>query len=53
MRKRTLQDKIISGLNLLRYNISEPIKLRIARLKYETEYNNTNQVNEIYPDNKE
>ncbi len=43
MSKRTIQDKIISGLNSFRYFFSEPIKLRIARLKYEKEYNSANE----------
>jgi len=39
-RKRTVQDKIISGLNSFRYSLAEPIKLKIARLKYEQIYKN-------------
>jgi len=34
-RERTLQDRLISGFNSYRYAIMEPLKLRIARARYE------------------
>ena len=37
-RKRTIQDKIISGFNSFRFRITEPIKLKSARNKYEHLY---------------
>jgi glycosyltransferase involved in cell wall biosynthesis len=37
-RKRTIQDKIISGFNNFRYGLLEPIKLKRARSKYEPLY---------------
>jgi glycosyltransferase involved in cell wall biosynthesis len=42
-RKRTVQDKIISGLNSLRYSISEPIKLRYYRSKYDHLYKDSKE----------
>lgn len=38
MRKRTIQDRLISGVNSLRYTLTEPVKLKIARAKYEHLY---------------
>ncbi len=38
MRKRTISDRIISCANFIRFTISEPIKLAIARVKYEKYY---------------
>jgi len=37
-RKRTIHDKIISGLNSFRYSISERVKLRIARFNFDEQY---------------
>lgn len=34
-RKRTIQDNFITAFNALRYSITEPIMLKIARVKYE------------------
>ncbi|RLE40607.1 hypothetical protein DRJ16_07035 [Candidatus Woesearchaeota archaeon] len=39
-RKRTLQDKFISGFNSLRFGLIEPIKLKFARRKYSSLYSN-------------
>jgi hypothetical protein len=36
--RRTIQDKLISGFNNIRYSITEPILLRIARTLYERFY---------------
>lgn len=36
--KRRIQDRSIAGLNSLRYSITEPIMLRIARARYEHLY---------------
>ena len=38
-RKRTIQDKLISGINSLRYTLTEPVMLKIARLYYAHLYN--------------
>jgi glycosyltransferase involved in cell wall biosynthesis len=38
-RKRTLQDRLISGFNSARFSITEPIGLKLARLRYEKSYN--------------
>lgn len=40
-RKRTFQDKVISGFNSCRFALLEPIKLKIARTKYERLYRNS------------
>jgi len=37
-RKRTIQNKVIATFNTARFSIVEPIKLNIARFKYEKEY---------------
>lgn len=37
-RKRTFQDRLISGLNSTRFTLTEPIKLRIARVRYEKQF---------------
>lgn len=37
-RKQTIQDKLISGLNSMRYILTEPVILRIARVRYEYLY---------------
>ena len=37
-RNRTLQDKNIAGFKSLRYALTEPILLRIARIKHEKSY---------------
>lgn len=37
-RRRTLQDRLISGWNTLRFSMTEPIKLRYARARYEHLY---------------
>ena len=39
--KRTFQDKVISGFNSCRFALLEPIKLQIARTKYERLYRNS------------
>lgn len=36
--RRTFQDRLISGLNSIRFAIAEPIKLRLARKRYEHLY---------------
>lgn len=36
--RRTLQDRLISGWNTLRFSMTEPIKLRYARARYEHLY---------------
>lgn len=40
-RKRTFQDKVISGFNSCRFALLEPIKLKIARTKYKRLYRNS------------
>jgi glycosyltransferase involved in cell wall biosynthesis len=35
---RTLEDRLISSLNSLRYTVTEPLMLRFARLKHEQEH---------------
>lgn len=42
-RKRTLQDKIITGFKSLRYAVTEPMLLRIARNRHEILYSNSQQ----------
>ncbi|MFH1310720.1 MAG: glycosyltransferase family 2 protein [Candidatus Omnitrophota bacterium] len=37
-KKRTVQDKLISGLNSIRYGLTEPVILRALRLKYAQGY---------------
>jgi len=37
-RKRTIEDRIISGLNSLRFTLTEPLLLRLARARHEREY---------------
>jgi glycosyltransferase involved in cell wall biosynthesis len=39
-RKRTIEDRLISGLNSVRYLLAEPFLLRIARVRHEREYVN-------------
>lgn len=41
--KRTVEDRIISGLNSWKFKITEPLKLRVARMKHAHEYENPNQ----------
>lgn len=36
--KRTLNDKIISGLNKIYFSLTEPILLKLARFRYESKY---------------
>jgi len=38
MKKRTIQDKLISGFNSIRYALTEPVILRALRLKYAQGY---------------
>ena len=38
MRKRSLQDRLISGFNSLRYGTIEPVLLRLARSRHEASY---------------
>ena len=42
-RKRTIQDKMISGFNITRYALTEPLILKILRVKYEHLYNDQNE----------
>jgi glycosyltransferase involved in cell wall biosynthesis len=42
-RKRTLTDRLICGFNDARYSIIEPIELKLARLKYEPDYKNSEE----------
>ncbi|MCS7214653.1 MAG: glycosyltransferase family 2 protein [Thermodesulfovibrio sp.] len=42
-RERTLQDKIISTLNSIRYALTEPIILRIMRILHEKDYKDKNE----------
>lgn len=37
-RKRTIQDRIISGFNSFKYSLLEPLKLRRTRAKHESNY---------------
>lgn len=39
-RKRTLKNRFISGFNTLRFAMTEPMLLRIARIRYEQLYSN-------------
>lgn len=39
-RKRSIQDKLISGVNSLLFSITEPLKLKIARSRFEHLYEN-------------
>jgi len=38
--RRTFQDKLISGLNSIRYSVTEPVLLRMARARYSHLYSN-------------
>jgi glycosyltransferase involved in cell wall biosynthesis len=38
--RRTIQDKLISGFNSIRYSITEPVLLRVARVCYARYYSN-------------
>jgi glycosyltransferase involved in cell wall biosynthesis len=40
---RTLEDRLIASLNSLRFAVTEPIQLRLARLKHAHEYATPNQ----------
>lgn len=42
-RKRTFQDKLISGLNAIRYAMTEPVILRLMRRQYGKDYNNPDE----------
>jgi glycosyltransferase involved in cell wall biosynthesis len=42
-RRRTLEDRIIAGYNALRFAVTEPILLGIARIRYEKHYSNSQQ----------
>ena len=42
-RRRTIQDKVISGFNSCRFALVEPIKLQIARNKHEHEYQDSTE----------
>jgi glycosyltransferase involved in cell wall biosynthesis len=42
-RKRTLQDNIITGFKSLRYAVTEPVLLRIKRIRHENIYFNSHQ----------
>lgn len=41
--KRTVQDRLISGLNAARYAMTEPLILRLMRALYAGDYNNSNE----------
>lgn len=43
MYKRTLQDRLISSFNSARYGITEPVLLRLARLRHQASYTNRNE----------
>src|SRR3990167_5480376 len=38
LRQRTATDKIICGYNTLRFSLTEPVKLKLARLKFQSLY---------------
>lgn len=40
---RSLEDRLIAGLNDLRFALTEPLQLRVARLLHEHEYRDPNQ----------
>lgn len=42
-RKRTLEDRVITGFNALRFAVTNPILLRIARRRHEHLYSNSQQ----------
>ena len=42
-RKRTIQDKLISGLNAFRFFVAEPFRLKLARLRYDYLYSNPDE----------
>lgn len=42
-RKRTLEDRVITGFNALRFAVTDPIMLRLARMRYEQLYSNPQQ----------
>ena len=50
MRERSFSDKIICSYNTTRFALSEPIKLRLARINYANEYHqdNTNPLISVY-----
>lgn len=50
LRNRTIQDQLISGFNACRFALTEPIKLRIARARYEHLYKDStkNPIVSIY-----
>lgn len=41
--KRTLEDRVIAGLNSWRFAVTEPLWLRVARLRHEQKYADTHQ----------
>lgn len=41
--KRTIEDSLISGLNSWRFFLTEPVRLRMARMKHADEYEDSNQ----------
>jgi glycosyltransferase involved in cell wall biosynthesis len=43
MRKQTLQDKLISGINTIRYSLIEPVLLRYSRSRYKKSYDNSDE----------
>lgn len=43
MRKQTIQDKLISGCNSIRYQITEPVLLNYERIRHMGSYDNPNE----------
>lgn len=41
--KRTMEDRMIAGFNSMRFAVTEPLQLRLARMKHAHEYENPNQ----------
>lgn len=41
--KRTFEDRLIAAFNKWRFAVTEPLKLRLARIKHSHEYNNPDQ----------
>ena len=40
---RTFEDRLIAGFNSWRFSVTEPVRLRIARMKHANEYKNPNE----------
>jgi glycosyltransferase involved in cell wall biosynthesis len=43
-KQRTLEDRLIAGFNSWRFSVTEPVRLRLARLKHAHEYRDPNQL---------